>query len=238
LAVDGKNTVMKATNYETYANDAPRPVAGLNFTRLLVAVDFSVCTLEMLRCAEALAEQFAAVVDVLHVVPFYHPIRHSAVRPAWGLAGTLKEDLREQLKKTVGLVWANEARVQVSVRVREGRAGEVILREAAFTNASLIILGTRERSWLSRLWRRHTVKRVVQDATCPVMVLRAGRTSLGAGRMRSSSSPAPSLQPPKAEDFSFVFALSSRRAGTGLPKSPLRLGDSLFSDAPTPQTTP
>jgi len=238
LAVDGENTVMNATNNDPYANEAGRHVAGLNFTRLLVAVDFSVCTLEALRYAKALAEQFAAVVDVLHVVPFYHPIRHGAVRPAWGLTGTLKEDLREELKKAVGMVWANQGGAQVSVRVREGRADEVILREAAFTHASLILLGTRHRSWLSRLWRRHTVKRVVQNSPCPVMVLRAGQTSHGVARMQAFSSPEASLQQHKGESFGFVLAQSSQRTGMGLPKVPLRLGTSIFLNAPTPQTTP
>jgi hypothetical protein len=35
-------------------------------------------------------------------------------------------------------------------------------------------MGMRNRSWLSGLLRHHTVKRVLQSAPCPVLVLRSG----------------------------------------------------------------
>jgi len=88
------------------------------------------------------------------------------------------EGARQELKKLVGVLWANEARAAVSIRVREGRADEVIIHEAGNTHASLIIMGMRNCSWLSGLLRRHTVKRVLQNAPCPVMVLRPGMTAL------------------------------------------------------------
>jgi hypothetical protein len=43
-------------------------------------------------------------------------------------------------------------------------------------------MGTRDRSWLSGLLRRNTVKRVIQNSPCPVMVLRAGITGSGVTR--------------------------------------------------------
>ena len=87
-----------------------------------------------------------------------------------------------ELKKLAGILWESEVGATVSVRVREGRAHEVIPREARSTNASLIIMGTRNRSWLSGLLRRNTVKRVIQNSPCPVMVLRTGLTGSGANR--------------------------------------------------------
>jgi nucleotide-binding universal stress UspA family protein len=150
----------------------------VNFQRVLVPVDFSVCTLETLRYAKALVEKSGMVVDVLHVVqPSYG--RNEAAMPGASLIHTMIESARQELKKLVGSLWANEVKAAVSVRVREGRADEVILREASSTNASLIIMGMRDRSWLSRLLRRHTVKHVLQNAPCPVMVLRSGMTVPG-----------------------------------------------------------
>ena len=157
------------------------PDADARVARVLVPVDFSVCTLETLRYAKALAEKFDAVVDVLHVIQTSLGRNEAAMlRP--GLIRTMSEGARQELKKLVGILWESEVEATVSVRVREGRAHEVILREACSTNASLIIMGTRNRSWLSGLLRRNTVKRVIQNSPCPVMVLRTGLTGSGANR--------------------------------------------------------
>lgn len=151
------------------------PDAGARVTRVLVPVDFSVCTLETLRYAKALAEKSGAVVDVLHVIqPNLGRDEAALLHP--DLIRTISEGVHRELKKLVAILWESEVKATVSVRVREGRAHEVILREAGSTHASLIIMGTRNRSWLSGLLRRNTVKRVVQNSPCPVMVLRAGLT--------------------------------------------------------------
>jgi nucleotide-binding universal stress UspA family protein len=161
------------------------PDADARVARVLVPVDFSVCTLETLRYAKALAGKSGAVVNVLHVIQ-PSPGRDEAAMPHPDLIRTMSEGAHRELKKLVGILWENELKITVSVRVREGRAHEVILREARSTNASLIIMGTRNRSWLSGLRRRNTVKRVVQNSPCPVMVLRDGLT----GRKESRRNPA------------------------------------------------
>jgi universal stress protein A len=148
-------------------------LADMNFTRVLVPVDFSVCTLETLSYAKTLAEKFNVVVDVLHVIQ-PSPGRPESAMPGTSLFRTLIEGTRLELKKLVGILWTNEALSAVSIRVLEGRADEVILREADTTNAALIIMGMRHRSWMSRLLRRHTVKHVIQNSPCPVLVLRTG----------------------------------------------------------------
>jgi nucleotide-binding universal stress UspA family protein len=162
--------------------------ADARVARVLVPVDFSVCTLETLRYAKALAEKSDAVVDVLHVIQ-PSPGRDEAAMPRPGLIRTMNEGAYRELKRLVAILWESELKATVSVRVREGRAHEVILHEARSTNASLIIMGTRNRSWLSGLRRRHTVKRVVQNSPCPVMVLRAGLT----GRKESRCNPTANL---------------------------------------------
>jgi nucleotide-binding universal stress UspA family protein len=176
------------------------PDADARVARVLVPVDFSVCTLETLRSAKALADKSGAVIDVLHVIQ-PNLGRDEAAVPHPDLLRTMSEGAHRELKKLVGILWKNELKATVSVRVREGRAHEVILREAASTNATLIIMGTRNRSWLSGLLRRNSVKRVIQNSPCPVMVLRAGLTGFGANRnsrngssfIRASASPVPSF---------------------------------------------
>jgi nucleotide-binding universal stress UspA family protein len=170
-----RNPAMNTLIPSKPANAIGLRLDDVNFKRVLVPVDFSVCTLETLRYAKTLVGKSGVVVDVLHVV---QPSlgRNEAVMPGPGLIRTMIEGARHELKKLVGILWANEARAAVSIRVREGRADEVILHEAASTRASLIVMGMRNRSWLSGLLRRHTVKHVIQNAPCPVMVLRSGMT--------------------------------------------------------------
>ncbi|MGA2279796.1 MAG: universal stress protein [Verrucomicrobiota bacterium] len=157
------------------------PAADARVARVLVPVDFSVCTLATLRYAKTLAEKFGAVVDVLHVIQL-SPGRKEAAIPRPDLIRTISEGACQELKKLVGILWESEAKAAVSARVREGRAHEVILCEARSINASLIIMGTRSRSWLSGLRRRNTVKQVIQNSPCPVMVLRSGMTGSGTDR--------------------------------------------------------
>jgi len=169
------NYRMNTPNPSQSANGISLRLDDVNFQRVLVPVDFSVCTLETLRYAKTLVGKSGVVVDVLHVV---QPSlgRNEAGMPGPGLIRIMIEGARQELKRLVGILWANEARAAVSIRVREGRADEVILHEAASTRASLIVMGMRNRSWLSGLLRRHTVKHVIQNAPCPVMVLRSGMT--------------------------------------------------------------
>jgi nucleotide-binding universal stress UspA family protein len=175
---------MNAPNPSKPANGIGLRFDDVNFKRVLVPVDFSVCTLETLRYAKALVEKSGLVVDVLHVI---QPSlgRHEAAVSGPGLIRTVVEGTRQELKRLVGVLWANESNVPVSIRVREGRADEVILREAGSTNASLIIMGMRNRSWLSGWLRRHTVKHVIQNSPCPVMVFRVGMTGSETKRIRA-----------------------------------------------------
>jgi nucleotide-binding universal stress UspA family protein len=91
-----------------------------------------------------------------------------------GLIRTMSEGARKELTKVVALLWKSE--LEATVTIREGNACEVILREAIATEAVLIIIGTRGRSWLSGFFRRNTVKRVIQSSPCPVVVVRAAQT--------------------------------------------------------------
>jgi nucleotide-binding universal stress UspA family protein len=158
----------------------------VNFKRVLVPVDFSACTLETLRYATALARPFDAVVDVLHVIqPCLN--RHTEAMPHSGLIRTMSDGARQELTRLVGILRTRDDRDKFSIRVREGCAGEVILSEASSSQAALIVMGSRTRSWLSRLFRRHTVKHVIQYSPCPVMILRPAMKAVVANHSEAAS---------------------------------------------------
>ena len=172
---------MKPFSSPKLASDNSPRLPDVNFKRVLVPVDFSACTLETLRYATALAKKLDAVVDVLHVIQ-PRLDRHEKSRPYPGLIRTMTDGAREELKRLVGILRIGENGDKFVVRVREGCPSEVILSEATSSNAALIVMGTRPRSWLSGLLRRHTVKQVIQHSPCPVMVLRTGMKASGAKR--------------------------------------------------------
>jgi nucleotide-binding universal stress UspA family protein len=158
---------VNTTNPSQSTNEPSIELDGRNLKRVLVPVDFSVCTLEALFYAKALAEKLRIAIDVLHVIP-----------PGLGRNDTILPDacsshtIRQELNKLVGILLADG--VKVRVQVRAGRADEVILHEAASIGTLLIIVGMRNRSWMSGLRRRHTANRVLKNSPCPVIVLRPG----------------------------------------------------------------
>jgi len=159
------------------------PLTGANFPRVLVPVDFSVCTLETLHYARGLAEERGAMVDVLHVIPErLGPRTENALPPGW--RHTMPEGARQELLRLIDQLRAEPGAATYAVRVREGRPHEVILREAGATNATLIVMSRRHRTWLSGWLRHRTVQRVLENAPCPVLVLPRGRL---AGQRTASS---------------------------------------------------
>ena len=144
--------------------------AGLRIKRLLVPVDFSVCTLATLQYAGAVAQSFHAAVHLLHVVPV-NISRDEESAAGVALRRTMSAAAQKELTKLAEILWAGE--INAMVTVREGRPDDVILQEAGELGVDLIVMGKRDRSWLSRLFRRQTVRHVLQQAQCPVVVVRA-----------------------------------------------------------------
>jgi nucleotide-binding universal stress UspA family protein len=140
--------------------------------RILVPIDLSGCSSLALERAKQFAGQFNAVIDLLHVVPSaLIASRHDPNPPVPGLAGLLKQEARRELSKLVANLWEED--VMATVVVREGQPHDMILTEAHFLNADLIVMGAYEQNWLSRLLGKSTVGHVVQSARCPVFVFRA-----------------------------------------------------------------
>ena len=112
------------------------------------------------------------MIDVLHVIPL-NLGRHGETGLRSNLLRDMVEGARQELNRLTAILHQSACPTTYSVRVREGLAYDVILREARATNASLIVMGFRPRIWLSGWRRRQTVRRVLAGAPCPVMVVTA-----------------------------------------------------------------
>jgi nucleotide-binding universal stress UspA family protein len=145
--------------------------------RILVAVDFSDDSRSALGHAFELSRALRASVQVVHVVPgitYSIGLADYPVAPAVDPA-----ELQPELDAFVRAEWTGteQDRVRVSTKLLRGiENGEFleILDEARRWDASLIVVGSRGRSALSRLFLGSVSNRILRKAHCPVLVVRAG----------------------------------------------------------------
>ena len=124
---------------------------------------------ETSRPSAALACQLAAAQNaklvLLHVLP---PIDEMEIQGLpTGLDSTAMRELRALAAET-----ASGCCLQIEPVVIHGNPSIEILAEASGRNASLIVLGSTQRSAFENLTRDRTVYRVLAHARCPVLTLR------------------------------------------------------------------
>ena len=163
-------------------SDAPRTagVAGLKFTkslclgpiaplnRILVPVDFSVCSRRALRCALSLARRTKATLGLLYV---------AESNPAGSELGAtplpqLESDLRQMARKQLARLRRQDvpATVPSQAIIRAGRPEVEILNVANTFKADLIVMAVHGNdSQQGQLGT--TAGRVAGSATCPVLLV-------------------------------------------------------------------
>jgi len=143
-----------------------------SFQKILVATDFSDCSVEACAYALTLARKFDATLLVLHVINepvdlrgFYVPhISFDQLEKeiADGAASMLESFCKDNLPDFNSYTTA----------VVTGVPYEEITRTAQEQSASLIVIGTHGRSGLDHLIFGSTAERVVRSAPCPVLTIR------------------------------------------------------------------
>jgi nucleotide-binding universal stress UspA family protein len=129
--------------------------------RILVATDFSLCSLSALEYAEALARRLDAELLLLH---------------AEGLpvAGSEEADLthaaaERELGRTAQRLGNNHLKARSLLRL--GAPAEEILKAAETERASLIVMGTHGRKGVAHMVMGSVAERVVRSAPCPVLTV-------------------------------------------------------------------
>ena len=142
---------------------------------LLVPVDFTPATLQSLRFAGTLAEQFGSTIYLLHVIED-HPM---AMSEAAVMVAKLDAELGQEATEQLSRLAREELAMSVSVKqlVRRGNVAREILHAAETLDADLIILATPRHSRLGRLLWGRTARCVERYAPCPVLVIRCEDSS-------------------------------------------------------------
>lgn len=137
---------------------------------ILVPVDFSQHSLAALDFAVSLAQLTRAAILVCHALdPIYSGGRFDAPRLRPFRAQALA-DAKQQLAKLA--VQRVKPYAPVVHRVVQGVAYTAIVDIASRAKADLIVMGSRGRTGLSRLFIGSVAERVVRLAPCPVLVVR------------------------------------------------------------------
>ena len=142
------------------------------FEKILTAIDFSESSDFAFEYALTLAKQFQAELTIMHVINepvdlrgFYVP--HISFEQ---LEKEIEEGAEKMMEKFCQTKMGDFTRYTTAVVA--GIPYEEILRKAAETGASLIVLGTHGRTGIDHLIFGSTAERVVRSATCPVLTIR------------------------------------------------------------------
>ena len=129
--------------------------------RILVATDFSLCSLSALEYAEELARRLDAELVLLHA-------------EGLSVAGSEMADLthagaERELARATKQLRAN--RLKARSLLRPGAPAEEILKAAETEGASLIVMGTHGRKGVAHMVMGSVAERVVRSAPCPVLTV-------------------------------------------------------------------
>lgn len=135
-------------------------------TRILVPVDFSSATGDLLGFAKGLAQQTGAALTLLHVVEPLHA--------DWMMDTTdLQRERRVQAARLLQeLVVREFGAGKVEAEILAGPPVDVIVKFARQTKSDLIVIGTHGHTGLKRALLGSVAERVVRHAACPVLVAR------------------------------------------------------------------
>ena len=129
--------------------------------RILVATDFSLCSLNALEHAEGLAEKLKAEVILLHV---------EAVRVAGSKTAEVSHAAAEhQLARTTEHLRSHSLKVRSLLRM--GAPDEEILNAVQAERPSLVVMGTHGRKGIAHMLLGSVAERVVRSAPCPVLTV-------------------------------------------------------------------
>ena len=151
--------------------------------RLLVPIDFSTPSLKALDYAVEFAKPFKPEFVLLHVLePLYYP-GPGAMDGGFDMGLVFQEIERagrEQLSHATTRLKRRGLRVRSLLLA--GSASQVIVETAKKLHADLIVMATHGRTGLSHVLIGSVAERVVREASCPVLTIRATEGSQSGGR--------------------------------------------------------
>ncbi len=146
-------------------------LGGLSFRRVLVPIDFSPASSEVLAFVLPLLKKFGAELHLVHVFASDYPLASLVTMPLIVPEIEVSRRVRSHLKD-VALQQAIALRRE-NIHAVKGQPFTQICRLAREIKADLIVIATRGLTGLKHLALGSTAERVVRHAPCPVLVVHA-----------------------------------------------------------------
>ncbi|MDX2052423.1 MAG: universal stress protein [Polyangiaceae bacterium] len=151
-------------------------------SKILVAVDFSECSMRALEKASELALACGASVDILHVweMPSFLPPT-TLVGPDLEMQQPLLELVREHAANELARFGADAAAKGLKVgaaRSAEGDPWRTIVSTAEHDHYDLIALGTMGRTGLMHVMLGSVAEKVVRHSSVPVLTVRMAEAAV------------------------------------------------------------
>ena len=151
----------------------PLQSSRLKLKTIVVPIDFSRPSNDALRYAIRLADQFGAVLRLVHVVepaPFLNDLPNVAlIRSDAEIANAAKVKLQAIAQDDI------DELIPVYPEVRIGKPYQEIVAAAKVGDADLIVIATHGYTGLKHALLGSTTERVVRHAHCPVLVVRQNK---------------------------------------------------------------
>lgn len=140
---------------------------GWRIRNILVPSDFSAGSVEAVAQAAALARRCDAPLTILHVVDSSPPTARTHLGTAEELMQQLWATGTAELRRLSESLAQQQTKTET--RIVEGLPAEVIIESSAGFDLLVINEERSRQSW--NLFSRHTVRRVIEGAACPLLVL-------------------------------------------------------------------
>ncbi len=142
---------------------------------LVVAIDFSPVSNQVLKTARSLAEALGAKIVLVHANPPTFVTGEQIVDPAVIVQASqeAEKSANKRLAKEEKSLLARG--IETEARMLTERAPDSVLRVAEETNADFIIMGSHGHTALYDLLVGSTTTAVLRKASCPVIVVPAER---------------------------------------------------------------
>ena len=142
------------------------------FSKILVPLDFSEYTDEILEYATEIARKFGASLHLIHVIPTmdYFTLYESFITPENIAAAqqAIAADVKKRLEEAAGRI----SGIAATRAVRTGAAFVEITQYAESEGIDLIVMGTHGRGGIEHLLLGSVAGRVIRRAPCPVLTIR------------------------------------------------------------------
>ncbi len=145
------------------------------FKKILVPIDFSEYTDDILAYAREIAQKFGSSIHLMHIIPnmdYFTPYEsfiaaENMVTVQKGIEGEVAKDMEEVAGKLAGIATTSA--------VRTGVAFVEIIDYVRSEGIDLIIMGTHGRGGLEHILIGSVAEKVVRKAPCPVLTIRPAK---------------------------------------------------------------